>query len=343
MSTATVSRVLNGGPVRESTATAVHEAMHRLGYVRNRVARGLVTGRSDVVGVLVPDLVGPLNASVARGVEDALEARGLHAVVMTDHRDAERERQRLQTLVARRVDGLILIGSLMDDAAVRRAIGTTPIVHVGAERTTDGSLDPLPEIRVDNRAGIDALLRVLADAGHTRIAHLAGPRRDGQEREAAVHALAPKHGLQVVVQRSADFSEEGGLAAGRELLDAGGFSAVVCANDRSAVGLYGAARERGLRLPHDLSVVGFDDLPWSGFLAPGLTTARQPSREMGRQAAERLFAEHHDDRWTGCRTLQPTLVNRESVAPPPSPTSVPSGADRTSAHPPPPVSQEDPP
>ena len=343
VSTATVSRVLNGGSVRASTAAEVHDAMRRLGYVPNRVARGLVTGRSDVVGVLVPDLVGPLNAAVARGVEDALEARGLHAVVMTDHRDAERERERLQTLVARRVDGLILIGSLLDDDGVRRAVGTTPVVHVGAERPPNGSPDPLPEIRVDNRAGIEALLRLLADAGHTRIAHLAGPRRDGAERAAAVHAIAPSYGLDVVAQRDADFSEEGGLAAGHALLDDGGFSAVVCANDRSAVGLYGAARERGMRLPHDLSVVGFDDLPWSGFLAPGLTTARQPSREMGRRAAERLFAERHDDRWTGCRTLQPTLVNRESVAPPPSPTSVPSGADRTSAHPPPPVSQEDPP
>lgn len=331
VSTATVSRVLNGGPVRADTAAAVHDAVRRLGYLPNRVARGLVTGRSDVVGVLVPDLVGPLNAAVARGVEDALEERGLHAVVTTDHRDARRERARMRTLVARRVDGLVLIGSQLHDDAIRATAGSTPVVHVGAEREPDGHDDPIPEVRVDNRAGIDAALRILARAGHRRIAHLAGPRRDGHEREAAVHDLARERGLDVVACRRADFSEEGGLEAGRALLDQGGFSAVVCANDRSAIGLYAAARERGLRLPRDLSVVGFDDLPWSAFLDPPLTTLRQPSREMGRLAAERLFAAGGRDAWHGVRMLCPAPIERASVTSSSSPIPAPAGAARTSA------------
>ncbi|MDZ7708197.1 MAG: LacI family DNA-binding transcriptional regulator [Trueperaceae bacterium] len=158
VSTATVSRVVNGARVRPATARTVREAMHRLGYVPNQVARGLVTGRSDVVGVLVPDLVGPLNAAVARGVEDALEARGMHAVVVTDHREPERERARLRMLVARRVDGLVLIGSQLPDAEIRDAVGDTPVVLVGAEHERT----ELPEVRVDNRAGIDAALRIVA-------------------------------------------------------------------------------------------------------------------------------------------------------------------------------------
>ena len=334
VSTATVSRVLNGGSVRADTAAAVHDAVRRLGYLPNRVARGLVTGRSDVVGVLVPDLVGPLNAAVARGVEDALEARGLHAVVTTDHRDARRERARMRSLVARRVDGLVLIGSQLHDDAIRATVGSTPVVHVGAEREPDPLDDPIPEVRVDNRAGTDAALRLLARAGHVRIAHLAGPRRDGREREVAVHDGARVLGLELVACQAADFSEAGGLEAGRILLDTGGFSAVVCANDRSAVGLYAAARERGLRLPDDLSIVGFDDLPWSAYLDPALTTVRHPSREMGRVAAERLFAVDGADAWRGLRTLSPDLTERASVASPSSPIPAPTGAARTSAHPP---------
>jgi LacI family transcriptional regulator len=316
VSTATVSRVLNGGRVRPGTARSVERAMRRLGYVPNRVARGLVTGRSDVVGVLVPDLVGPLNAAVARGVEDVLEERGLHAVVMTDHREAERERERLATLVARRVDGLVLIGSELGDDDIHATVGATPVVHVGAE-TPHGDL---PEVRVDNAAGIEAELAHLAAAGHRRIAHLAGPRRDGRERREALERLAPAMGLELVAVEDGAFSEEGGLRGGRALLRRDGFSAVVCGNDRSAVGLYAAARERGLRLPDDLAVVGFDDLPWSAYLDPALTTVRQPSREMGRAAAARILDAEGEGAWTGVLTLTPELVDRASVArAPPSP------------------------
>lgn len=310
VSTATVSRVLNGGAVRPDTARRVRGAMRRLGYVPNRVARGLVTGRSDVVGVLAPDLVGPLNAAVARGVEDVLEARGMHAVVMTDHRDAERERDRIETLVARRVDGFVLIGSELSDDQIASLVGAIPVAHVGAE----SERDRLPEVRVDNAIGIDAVLALLAKAGHRRISHLRGTRRDGRERLAAIRERAPAHGLELTAVVDADFSEEGGLRAGRKLLAQGGFDAVLCANDRSSVGLYAAARERRLRIPEDLSVVGFDDLPWSGYLAPPLTTLRQPSREMGRLAAERILAPAGDGAWQGVRALAPDLVVRASTA-----------------------------
>ncbi|MDZ7708198.1 MAG: substrate-binding domain-containing protein [Trueperaceae bacterium] len=152
--------------------------------------------------------------------------------------------------------------------------------------------------------------------GHRDVAHLAGPRRDGRERLDAVRELAPRHGVRLIAVAEADFSESGGLTAGRELLDRGGFSAVLCSNDRTAVGLYAAARERGLRFPRDLSIVGFDDLPWSAYLDPALTTVRQPSREMGRVAAERILDPDASTAWQGERTLVPEPVERASVAPP---------------------------
>ncbi len=316
VSTATVSRVLNGGPVRPGTARLVRDVVKRLGYVPNQVARGLVTGRSMVVGVLVPDLVGPLNAAIARGVEDVLEAHGMHAVIVTDHRDVRRETKRIQTLVARRVDGLVLIGSELGDPALGDVAPATPVVHVGAERAATD--DRFPEVRIDNHAGIAKALERLAGLGHRRIAHLAGPRRDGRERNEAITTLAPRYGLTLAHVVDTDFSEEAGRDAGATLLTHRDFTAVLCANDRSAAGLYQVARERGLRLPDDLTVLGFDDLPWSAYLAPPLTTLRQPGRDMGRLAAERLLHPEDPDAWRGVRTLVPDLVARESMAPPPT-------------------------
>ncbi len=314
VSTATVSRVLNGGPVRDTTALRVRNAVHDLGYLPNQVARGLATGRSDVVGILAPDLVGPLNAAIARGVEDALESRGMHAVVMTDHRDASRERARIRTLLARRVDGLILIGSQLGDDDLADLVGATPIVHVGSERN---EMHPTyPEVRVDNEGGMARVLERLARLGHRSIAHLAGPRRDGAERRDAIERLAPSFGLTLRRIVDTDFSEEGGYLAGLTLLEDPQVSAVLCANDRSAVGLYRAARERGRRLAHDLTVVGFDDLPWSAYLEPPLATLRQPSRDMGRIAAERLLDDPSYETWSGVRSVLPNLVERASLAPP---------------------------
>ncbi len=316
VSTATVSRVLNGGPVRPGTARLVRDVVKRLGYVPNQVARGLVTGRSMVVGVLVPDLVGPLNAAIARGVEDVLEAHGMHAVIVTDHRDVVREAKRIETLVARRVDGLVLIGSELDDPTLTDVTATTPVVHVGAERAP--SDERFPEVRIDNQAGIEKALARLAELGHRRIAHLAGPRRDGRERHDAIRQLAPRYELALAHVVDTDFSEEAGRDAGATLLRHRDFTAVLCANDRSAAGFYQAARDEGLNLPDDLTVVGFDDLPWSAYLDPPLTTLRQPGRDMGRLAAERLLHPEASDAWRGVRTLVPNLVARESMAPPPT-------------------------
>ena len=316
VSTATVSRALNGKAVRPDTASLVHEVAQRLGYVPNQVARGLVTGKSYALGVMVPDLLGPLYAAMARGVEDALEAHGMHAVIASDHRNVEREAKRLEALVARQVDGVVLIGSQLDDRRLAEVLGATPVVHVGAESTPNPKLHP--EIRIDNRAGMAKILAALESRGHRDVAYLSGPRRDGRERLEALSTLAPSHGVTITRVVATDGTEEGGTQAGRDLLSATGYTAVVCANDRAAAGFYVAARERRLEIPRDLSVVGFDDVPWSQYLTPPLATLRQPAREMGRIAAERLLAPKRHGRWLGPRTLDPEFIDRDSLAPPPT-------------------------
>jgi DNA-binding LacI/PurR family transcriptional regulator len=318
-SIATVSRALNGGVVSPAARVRIERAVALLGYRRNDVARGLVTGRTGLLGVILPDLIGPLYAQMARGIEDELEARGMHAMVVTDHREPDAERRIVEVLRARRVDGMVLIGSSLPEATLRAAAGDVPIALVQRE----GPETSLPEVRLDDAAGVRAVVAHLLALGHRCIGHLAGTRRDGVERRDAFVAAVRAAGLEPGPVVESDFSEDGGAAAAPRLFDDPDVTAVFCGNDRMAVGLLHAAASRGIAVPHDLSVVGFDDLTWARYLTPPLTTVRQPGRELGRAAARLVLAPPTDAAAPHLRT--PELIVRSSTAPPRA-----AGAARTS-------------
>lgn len=319
-SIATVSRALNGGVVSADARLRIERAVATLGYRRNDVARGLVTGHTGLVGVILPDLIGPLYAQMARGIEDELEARGMHAMLVTDHLDADAELRALEVLRARQVDGLVLIGSRLSEAHLLAAAGGVPVALI----QRDGLESEVPEVRLDDAAGVRMAIEHLVALGHERIAHLAGTRRDGLERHAAyLHAVAAA-GLEPGPVVEGDFTEAGGEAAAERLLDRLDATAVFCGNDRMAVGLLHVARRRGVRVPDDLSVVGFDDLTWSRYLAPPLTTVRQPGRELGRAAARLVLGDATAGTTFPLR-IAPELVVRASTAP------TPAGTDRTPA------------
>lgn len=310
-SIATVSRALNGGIVSAAARSRIEAAVERLGYRRNDVARGLVTGRSGLVGVVLPDLVGPLYAQMARGIEDVLEERGMHAMVVTDHLDAVAERRAIDLLLGRQVDALVLIGSRLGEPDLADARRRVPLVHVQRDTTdTDEA-----QVRLDDAAGVAAAVGHLIALGHRRIAHLAGTRRDGRERLAAFRAALGAAGLEPGPIVEGDFTEQGGEAAAEAVLADPDVTAVFCANDRMAVGLLHAAHHRGLHVPGDVSVVGFDDLTWTRYLWPPLTTVRQPGREMGRAAARLVLDGPVGDAPTTLR-VRPELVVRASTAPP---------------------------
>jgi len=312
VSIATVSRTLNDGLVSARTRDRVMDAVQRLGYRQNSLARGLVTGRSGVIGVLIPDVVGPLYAHMARGIEETLAPLGMHYMMVTDNRDIDQERAAIELLLGRRVDALVIIGSrLPPDALMSLVPQAVPYVLVQRE---SGGEPGRPTIALDNDHAVRRVMDHLFRHGHRRIAHLSGTRRDGAERLASYQRVMAAQGLEPRVL-DARATEEGGVEAGAKVAADDAISAVFCSNDRVAIGLYHALKTRGRRVPNDVSVVGFDDLPWSRYLDPPLTTIHQPGHEMGRRAAEIVVAQlhdadvHHDD-----VLIAPTLIERSSVA-----------------------------
>jgi len=318
----TVSRVLNPDTrnmVTREIADRVTHAAEQLGYRPNPFAYSLKTNRSRLVGVLVPDLVNPIFPPIIRGIESVLEASGYTAIVANTDNHEERERVILDRMGERQVDGLILATAHREDATVnRRRNAGLPTVLVN--RTI---VDPSVFAVVnEDRAGIRMAVEHLAALGHRRIAHVAGPQTlsTGHRRLAGFQEVMAEAGLEVdpdLVVSGATYTEEEGNKALSALLTAKrDFTAVVAANDLLALGCYDALEAHGLRCPEDVSVTGFNDMPFVDKLRPPLTTVRIPLYEIGADAA-RLLLGQLSDHPAEPRTVyaMPTLIVRGSTGP----------------------------
>lgn len=317
----TVSRVLNPATralITDDVARRVERAAAALGYRLNPIAYGLKTNRSRTIGVLVPDITNPVFPPILRGVEDALAEAGYTAILANTDNDAARERAVLENMLARRVDGLILATARRRDPVIERCVAEdVPLVLIN--RTVDSGA--ASSVIDDDAFGMSLVVRHLVERGHTRIAHLAGPLTlsTGNTRHRAFLAALkagrlrsdPRH----VVECGA-FSEGEGKRGFLELWRRDrSFTAVAAANDLLALGCYDAARELGLRVPEDVAVTGFNDMPFVDKLHPPLTTVRIPHYQMGAQAARTLLARLHDrDAPVEHVTLRPELVVRGSTA-----------------------------
>ena len=297
---ATASRALNPETrllVREDTALRVLQAAEFLGYRPNPVARSLRTRRSNTIGVLIPDLNNPLFPPIVRGIEDRLAAAGYVALLGNTDGDAERERIVFERMRARHVDGFVLATARLNDPVLAEAARADLPVVLMNRLAHDYSL---PSVSVDNERGVRLAVEHLAGLGHRRIAHIAGPQEvsTGLARYRGFIAAMEAGGLPVdpgLVEVARAFSVEEGLRCARLLLErgpvvAGGpATAVVAANDMLALGGYAALDEAGLRCPEDLSVVGFNDMPFIDRLRPPLTTIRFPHYQVGKVAAQLLL------------------------------------------------------
>lgn len=315
VSSSTVSRYLSGAhPVAQESGAAIESAIRSLNYRPNLVARGLATGRTMTVGVLTQEIVSTFFNEAMRGVEDGLAGHHYDAVFASGHWQPEVELQRFNSLVGRGVEGVILIHPGIDDAALERHALTVPMVVVG--RRVAASC--VCSLGLDHHEGAKQAMRHLLELGHRRIAFIGGPagRGDADERHRAYADMLAEAGVPFDARLVApgNYVESGGLAAMNMLLDRGlPFTAVFAANDDSAYGAMLALHRRGLRVPDDVSVVGFDDVDHSAFSLPPLTTVRQPLRELGREAANAIVALIGERKPPRGALLRQELIVREST------------------------------
>jgi len=294
VSRSTVSRVINNDPnVRDDTRARVWEIVRKLNYQPNAAARGLAAGRTRVLGLVIPTGVAALFTDpyfpiLIQGVTSACNAHD-HSVMLW-LAEPEYERRAIRQIMHNGlIDGVIVAAMLVDDPLVEALTnGEMPFILVGRHPTNP----KVNYIDVDNRAGTVAMVEHLLQAGRRRIATITGPqnviagshRREGYLSALSAHNVEPEEALIV----EGDFSERGGYNAMRQLLPHHP-DAVFAASDIMAVGALRAIREAGLRVPEDIAVTGFDDMPFAARTDPPLTTVRQPIQRTGALAAETLI------------------------------------------------------
>jgi LacI family transcriptional regulator len=317
----TVSRALNPETealVRDETVRRVRQVATDLGYRPNPLARGLKTNRSYTIGVIVPDIQNPLFPPIIRGLDDRLGEAGYTPLIANTDNDPARERVDFEAMRARQVDGIVTATARVDHELLDEiATSGTPLVLVN-RRVQDGSL---PSATADDHAGARLAVEHLVELGHTRIAHLAGPQdlSTGRQRFEGFAEGMRNAGLDPSpVRVGKAFTEPEGARLCQELLDEGEeFTAIVAGNDLMALGCYDVFAERGIDCPRDLSVVGFNDMPFAARFSPPLTTIGIPHYEIGVAAAE-LLLERIQGREDGPAevVLPAHLIVRGSTAPP---------------------------
>jgi DNA-binding LacI/PurR family transcriptional regulator len=309
----TVSRVLNEHPsVRPETRARVQAAIAELGYRRNPAARALATNRSSTIGLLTAtsSRSGPVSTLVA--VEEASRAAGLWVSVASLRAyDPSSVRSALDHFLDQGVEGIIVIAPV--EEAVQAALSVAldvPMVIV-APRVDRG--DRTLAVGVDQRCGARLVVRHLAELGHIRIAHLGGPEGwlDAAERERGWRAELAAQGLAAAELLSGDWTAASGFAAAAGLHPA--TTAVFAANDQMAIGLVRALVERGIRIPQDVSVAGFDDIEIAGFALPPLTTVRQDFAALGLAAVRALLGLLSGGTIERETLIEPVLVVRAST------------------------------
>jgi LacI family transcriptional regulator len=314
----TISRVANNDPglrIAAATRSRIEALLRETGYQPNGIARGLKMRQTNVLAVVIPDVTNPFFAALFRGVEDAAAPHGFNVILCNTDGLPERQRSHLQSLQARRVDGVILASSFLKDASVRE-LRKQGRPYVLVNRFSDDGEDPF--VGSDDLLGGQLATAHLIDLGHTRIGHLAGNstvstgllRRRGY---LAAHAAADLEADQRLIVE-AGYTEESGAAAARRLLAlANPPTAVFAVTDMVALGAAEVARQMGLRIPEDLAIVGYNDIPLASRMNPGLTTMHVPIHDFGSAAARMLLDQIESEEPTRRRVrFTPDLIVRES-------------------------------
>ena len=321
VSASTVSRALTGSPlVSDETRSRILDVARSLGYERNELARALVKGASGAIGLVVPDITNPFFSDVARGVSDIAERAGYGVILCNTDGRVDRELSYVRLMRRKRVDGLLVCSATLDAPFVQDLTAAgTPFVLVSRM-----SADPdVPYVITDDRAGARLAVEHLVDLGHRRIGFIGGPENVQASRD-RMRAYRDVLSEQAISARSewshhADFTQAAGRQVGQQILaQADRPTAIFAANDVTALGVLEVAEGLGLRVPEDLSLVGYDDISYASLPRIQLTTVAQPAVEMGQIASDWLFSRiESDDVPPLQRVLSPRLVVRSTTGPAP--------------------------
>lgn len=316
---ATVSRAMSevsATQVNSETVKRIRKIAKEMGYTANTVARGLRTRKSMTIGVVVPDLTNPIFPPIVRGIDDELSTQGYSSLIVNTDGSEVKEEKLFRLLMERQVDGLIIAtGHMSNTTLVEYHAQGLKVVMVNRE----GAGVPYPSVTGDDSAGIALILKHLGDLGHKSIIYLAGPPgfSTSKIRSRSIADGCKNLRIKCKVFKTSAYS----IRAGEETMDKilseakPTFTAVVAGNDLVALGVYHSLKKRGLRIPEDISVVGFNNMAFSGDFAPPLTTVSAPHYEMGVEAARLLL--HHIQENLGSAvkmTLPVSLVVRGSTS-----------------------------
>jgi DNA-binding LacI/PurR family transcriptional regulator len=311
----TVSRVINGSAsVRPATRERVLAAMHALGYRPNQIARALATGRTNTLGVVSFDttLFGP--ASTMLGIERAAHQAGYFTIIVSlNALNRTSVSEAVERLRLHGVDGILVIAPVEEsaDAALHAPVGDIPLVAVEG-----GPAAGVPVVAIDQFAGAVRATEHLLELGHKTVWHVAGPENflEAQRRVEGWRSALSEAGAAVPEPLRGDWTARSGYRIGRALCVDRSVTAIFVANDQMALGVLRALNERGLHVPREVSVVGFDDIPEAAYFTPPLTTVKQDFDDMGRRSLQLLLRMLDGERVQTGTSVAPVLQVRASTA-----------------------------
>jgi DNA-binding LacI/PurR family transcriptional regulator len=319
VSPTTVSRALrDDARISESTRLAVRQAANRLGYIPDARASSLRGRATGALGLLLPDVTDPIHGQVAMAVEQAAAAEGYTILLANGFSGPAQERQALQVFAAQRTDGVVLASSVLSPQEASALAGPCPVVYVCGENVSLAGYrnePPTGAIRVNDVSGMEAVVAHLHACGYRRVGYLNGPdiASNVTRRDTALRCLT-NAGM-----RCAFYPYPGGVEslgvpnATIETVLADRPQALICYDDVEALGTMDALRRRGLKVPEDMAIVGFDDIPFAGIANPRLTTVAQPSEEVGRRAVAMLLTALRTGAVPPSIMLPVELIVREST------------------------------
>lgn len=316
VSEATVSRALRDDPqISQRTRRLAQQAANDLEYVPNVAARSLASRQSRTLGLVVPDVTDPMHAGIVSGFEEVASEQGYAVIVLNSQRDPDRESRAIRELRAHQVAGVAFCGLVADTGTALAAVRPSPAVFVGPEGLASRTIPTTSgHVLAAEADGIRRLVDHLADTGRHRISYIAGPpiasdrlRRDSISESLEALGIEPRLRTFPAAESREEYQKIVELVT-RERPEA-----VLCYDDRTALMLMSALRDAGVRVPDDVAVTGFDDIPFARLANPELTTVAQPIEEMGRRASRMLFDAILTGRVPDTEVLAVRLMVREST------------------------------